>query len=84
LIDFILFDNIKNMEQETKTICEKKCWNMNEGSAPATAVYGLGFIGAVIYYIQHADTFLIGAVGILKALVWPAFVVYKLFEYFKF
>jgi hypothetical protein len=42
----------------------------------AGAVYGLGFIGAVIYYIQAADSFWGGVLGILKALVWPAFLVY--------
>ena len=68
------------MEQETKN----KKWQMNGGGAPAGAVYGLGFIGAIIYYIQHADTFLIGVVGVLKAFVWPALVVYKLFQYFGF
>jgi len=57
---------------------------MNGGSAPAGAVYGLGFIGAIIYYIQHADTFLIGVIGVLKAFVWPALVVYRLFQYFGF
>lgn len=41
------------------------------------AVYGLGFIGAAVYYIQHADTFWVGVIGILKAVVWPAFLVYK-------
>ncbi len=41
------------------------------------AVYGLGFIGALVYYIQHATTFGAGVMGALKALVWPAIVVYK-------
>ena len=40
-------------------------------------VYGLGFVGALIYYIQHAATFGLGLLGILKAMVWPALVVYK-------
>jgi len=40
------------------------------------AVYGLGFIGAVIYYIATATSFWMGALGILKAMVWPAFMVY--------
>jgi hypothetical protein len=48
---------------------------MNKGCSGA--VYGLGFIGAVVFYIQHADTFWVGAVGILKAIVWPAFLIYK-------
>ena len=42
------------------------------------AVYGLGFIGAVVYFIQHAASFGEGALGFLKALVWPAFLIYKL------
>ena len=44
------------------------------------AVYGLGFIGALIYYIQVADGFWMGVLGILKALVWPAFLVYELLK----
>ena len=40
------------------------------------AVYALGLIGAAVYYIQHATTFYAGVIGILKALVWPAFFVY--------
>ncbi len=44
------------------------------------AVYGLGLIGAVIYYIQAADGFWMGALGILKAIVWPAFLVYELLK----
>jgi len=47
------------------------------------AVYGLGFIGAVVYFIQHAGSFGEGAIGFLKALVWPAFLIYKLLELLK-
>jgi hypothetical protein len=47
------------------------------------AVYGLGLIGALVYYIQHAATFAIGLLGVLKAIVWPALVVYKLLEFLK-
>lgn len=43
----------------------------------SNAVYGLGFIGAAIYYILHATSFWMGAVGFLKAIVWPAFLVYE-------
>ncbi|MDD2753794.1 MAG: hypothetical protein PHT44_04265 [Candidatus Portnoybacteria bacterium] len=45
-------------------------------------VYGLAFIGAAVYYIQHADTFWMGALGILKAIIWPAMVIYKVLEFF--
>jgi hypothetical protein len=54
---------------------------MRNDSAGA-GVYGLGFIGAAIYYIQHAPTFWAGVIGVLKALVWPAFLVYHALGYF--
>jgi hypothetical protein len=47
----------------------------------AGAVYGLGFIGAAVYYISYASTFWIGILGFLKALVWPAFLVFELLRY---
>jgi hypothetical protein len=47
------------------------------------AVYGLGLIGALIYYIQHATTLVMGLLGVLKAIVWPAMVIYKLLEFLK-
>jgi hypothetical protein len=40
------------------------------------AVYGLGFLGALVYYIQTATSFWVGVLGVLKAIVWPAFLVY--------
>ncbi len=46
-------------------------------NAPASAVYGVGIIGAAIYYISTATGFWIGVLGFLKALVWPAFLVYE-------
>lgn len=55
----------------------------NSGAAGGGAVYGLGFIGAVIYFFQQADTFWQFVLGFLKALVWPAFLVYRALEFFK-
>ena len=54
----------------------KKCIN-EKGSA----VYGLGLIGAAIYFISNATTFWMGVVGFLKALVWPAFLIYQAFQF---
>ncbi|MBI2630220.1 hypothetical protein HYW76_03895 [Candidatus Pacearchaeota archaeon] len=45
------------------------------------AVYGLGFIGALVYYLSTATGFWIGVFGILKAIVWPAFLIYNLFKF---
>jgi hypothetical protein len=41
----------------------------------------LGFIGAAVYYVQAADGFWQGVLGILKAFVWPAFVVYSVLKF---
>ena len=43
--------------------------------------YFLAFIGAAIYYIQSATSFWDGVLGVLKALVWPAFLVHKLLSF---
>jgi hypothetical protein len=44
-------------------------------------VYGLGLIGALVFYIQQADGFWQGVLGILRAIVWPAFLVYELLKF---
>ena len=44
------------------------------------AVYGLGFVGAAVYYISTATSFWMGVLGVLKAIVWPAFLVYGLLK----
>lgn len=48
---------------------------------PHSAIYGMGFIGALIYYIQNAHTFGEGLLGFVKSLVWPAILIYKLLEF---
>lgn len=52
-----------------------------QNSAPSSAVYGLGLIGAAVYYISTATSFWLGALGLLKAIVWPAFLVYEVLKY---
>ncbi|MEQ8324337.1 MAG: hypothetical protein RIC15_02070 [Vicingaceae bacterium] len=42
-----------------------------------SALYGMGLIGALVYYISNAGTFLGGLVGVLKSFVWPAILVYE-------
>lgn len=45
------------------------------------AIYGLGFIGALVYYLSTATGFWNGLWGIIKALLWPAFVVFELMKF---
>lgn len=48
------------------------------------AVYGMGFIGALIYFLQHTNGLESFLLGIFKAIFWPAFFVYKAAELLKF
>lgn len=43
--------------------------------------YFLGFIGALVYYISTATGFWVGVLGVLKAIVWPAFVVFEVLKF---
>lgn len=44
------------------------------------ALYFFGFIGAAVYFIQASTTFWGGVLGLLKACVWPAFLVFELLK----
>lgn len=50
-------------------------------SCTGPGIYCLGFLGAAIYYIATTTGFWVGVWGVLKALVWPAFLVFKLFTF---
>lgn len=45
------------------------------------AFYGLGFVGALVYFISHATSFGMGVLGIFKAMVWPAILVYEVLRF---
>ncbi len=45
-----------------------------------SAIYGIGILGALVYYLQHATTFLMGLIGIFKAIFWPGVILYKVLE----
>jgi hypothetical protein len=47
------------------------------------AIYGMAMIGAAVYYVRHAVTFLAGLIGILKAIFWPAVLMYKVLDLLK-
>jgi len=50
--------------------------NRTGAVAGGGVVYGLGLIGAWIYFWQQAGTLAGHLLAILEGLVWPAFVIY--------
>ncbi len=70
------------MNKQSMKKDKKADWkNKKNMACNGSGIYGLGFIGAAIYYLSHATTFWDGAFGIIKALLWPAFLAYKLFGF---
>ena len=53
---------------------------MHGGGGVANAVYGMGFIGALVYFIGHASNFSEGVMGVVKAIAWPGILVFKALE----
>ena len=66
------------MEEKDNVKKSKTAFCRTSGSSGdcGGAVYGLGIIGAAFYYISTAPGFWAGALGLLKSIVWPAFLVY--------
>jgi hypothetical protein len=52
---------------------------INKGG-PLGGGYFLLFIGAAIYFVQHSDGFWGFVLAVLKACVWPAFIIHRAME----
>ena len=63
----------------------KKIKNMKrmEGGGSGGAVYCLGLIGAVVYFLQRADGLGEILMGLFKSLVWPGVLIYRVLELLK-
>ena len=60
--------------------CNNKKIKTEHGTSGA--LYFVGFIGSLVYWMQAAVGFGAVVTGFLKACVWPAYIVYKLLESF--
>lgn len=75
------------MEKENKTsTCghEKvivKNQHYNHGGSGA--IYGLGVIGALFYFLQNATTLGLVVIGIGKSIFWPALLMFRLLTLLK-
>jgi hypothetical protein len=71
------FDSAKFSKKLKKRIKKTMGSKKNVTVKTSNGLYFMGFIGAAIYYISTATDFWVGVVGVLKAIVWPAFLVYE-------
>lgn len=57
--------------------------NVRYQGGSSETVYGLGLIGAWVFYFKRATTFQQGVQAFFKGLFWPAFLVYALLEFLE-
>ncbi len=67
--------------ETTSNVVEEKKSYKTYHNRTSDAVYGLGFIGALVFYLGHATSFWIGVLGILKSIVWPAMLVFEMLKF---
>lgn len=72
----------KDKVEETMQ-CKNCCKGGYRGGSEGGAVYGLGLIGALVYFLPHVTTLIEGLLAVGKSLIWPALLVYHLLSYFK-
>lgn len=75
-------------ENETAECCQEKivfkkhhCQHHSHGNS--NAIYGLGVVGALFYFLQNATTFGLVMMGIGKAFFWPAILMFKLLTFLQ-
>jgi len=68
------------MAKKKKSVKTESCCS-GKSSGCGGCFYGLGFLGSAIYYISVASGFWMGVLGVLKSIVWPAFLVFEALKY---
>ena len=75
-------------KQNTTQYCNEKiiykdnhCHNHNCGQS--NAIYGLGIIGALFYFLSNTTNFEMVIIGIGKSIFWPAILMFKLLTYLQ-
>ncbi len=60
---------------------EKMCGGGMGHHGGSGALYGLGFLGALVYFLSRATDLWTGVIGLFKAIFWPAFLVHGLLKF---
>ncbi len=69
----------------TEECCREKMFfkHHHHNRGCSNAIYGLGVVGALFYFLQNVHSFGAVIVGIGKAIFWPAILMFKLLTYLK-
>lgn len=73
-------------DEKTEECCHEKMVfkrHHHHDHGGSNAIYGLGVIGALFYFLKGAATFGAVMVGIGKAIFWPAILMFKLLTYLR-
>lgn len=72
-------------EDKSEPCCEKVIYKNHHchGHGDPGAIYGLGVIGALFYFLQDVHTLGAIIIGIGKAIFWPAILMFKLLTYLQ-
>lgn len=81
-------EDVKEWIERVVEKLEEKDWSDKKKKSKVSAAgsgwfWCLGFFGAVVYFWQYVNSFGTGVVAILKAIVWPAFLVLQLFKFLR-
>ncbi|MFZ4648299.1 MAG: hypothetical protein ACOYMB_01540 [Patescibacteria group bacterium] len=68
-----------SQEEKHEAACCSKKKHHGSNNNLCGGVYFFAFIGAAVYFIQHSSGFWLGVLAVLKALVWPAILIHKIF-----
>ncbi|HNV00807.1 MAG TPA: hypothetical protein PKK60_00065 [archaeon] len=68
----------KECEVKDKNWFSRGC---SQASGCGGAIYGLGFLGALFYFITTATSITAGIIGVIKAIFWPGVIVYGLLKF---
>lgn len=71
-------EKIESMECCDKKMMYKRHRHWHGDNNQPGAIYGLGVVGALFYFLQNATTLGLVLIGILKAIFWPAFLLFRI------
>jgi len=77
----ISLKNVKNLSNPCGDV--KRGKKNIAGSGMIGFGYFVAFVAAAVYFIQQAETFWMGVLGFLKAIVWPGYLIYYLLDFLK-